>query len=543
MNSVGKHHPSVNGANHDSGQNGHEGQVSQIIAQIAQSGNSHKDLAGILLTYPEASEAAFHWSKVSGFFDCFKDNPSEGAIIEACVMLSDGVHPYTRRDIEQRLTHEARLDPKKARAVADMTEIDGCLNIGINKDNALDVAHGLIGLILEKPKNSKHFNFRPLADVLKWPDPEFLIFRLLVMGGTSLLTARHKSFKSFFALDMALCITRGRLWHGYEVQRGPVVYIAAEGATGLKQRAAAWLDHHRENIPENFFILDVPFRIHEPRHRKAFIEELGEIKPALIILDTLARCAVGLDENNAGDMGTFADAIGELARETGSHVMIVHHNNKGGEYRGSSALPAAVDTHLTMERQGETVRLKTEKQKDFEELPDLLFEQIVVPIPNTRGEKHSLVFRRLNTRAGGLGALTDIEQKTFDALRETYGDEIVTSAKWKRATFEEKGLAESTFGKARRGLMDKKAVVIIAGKEGGRGKDTAQYQVASEWLQNSPGGLIIESDEERSTLYGYSTDTIEDSSNPDALRSTPPLGVDSVEDRVCSVSGSEKEEI
>ncbi len=364
-------------------------------------------------------------------------------------------------------------------------EIAGHLPPNITGKNADEEATRIAKLIISKNRK-RRFHFAPLGEVLTRPDPEFLVHRLLIAGGTSLLTAKHASFKSFFALDIALCIATGRLWHGYEVRRGPVVYVAAEGATGLKLRAAAWLSHHNQDTPKDFIVLDVPFHIHESSQRADFIKDLGDLKPALIVLDTLARCAIGLDENNARDMGAFADSVGDLARETGTHILVVHHNNKGGEYRGSSAVPAAVDTHISMERRGDNVTLKTEKQKDGEELPTLIFEKIVVPIPYTKGEKHSLVFHRLNTRAGGRGAMSDIEQRTFDALLETYGSDEVSSTQWKRAAAEQKSMPESTFAKACRGLLEKKAVLMVAGEKGGKGNNAPRYQVAPEWAPASP---------------------------------------------------------
>jgi len=359
---------------------------------------------------------------------------------------------------------------------------------GVNSSNVFSETKRLAGLLTTSHK-TRRFTFSPLTEVLLRTDPVYLVHRLLVAGGTSLLTAKHASFKSFFALHIALSIALGKLWHGYEVKKGAVVYIAAEGAAGSKHRAAAWLAHHHQTPPENFYVVDIPTRIHEQNERAAFIEDMkamlrGEL-PALIVLDTLARCAIGLDENNAGDMGLFADAIGDLARETGAHVMVVHHNNRGGEYRGSSAVPAAVDTHLSIERRGDIVTLKIEKQKDDEELPELIFEKVVVPIPNTKGEKHSLVFNRLNTRSGGRGAMNDIEQKAFDALLDTYGNDIVSNAQWKRAADEQKQIPESTFAKACRGLLAKKAVLMVSGEKGGKGNNAPRYQVSPEWAPAS----------------------------------------------------------
>jgi hypothetical protein len=305
------------------------------------------------------------------------------------------------------------------------------------------------------------FQFQTLAQLRQQPAPQWLIHRLLVRGGTSLLTAKHASFKSFFALDMALCVATGTPWQGFEVARGPVIYVAAEGAHGLRKRADAWEAHHAREAGENFTVLDVPLRIHETGTRAAFVAEIAALAPVFIVLDTLARCAVGLDENNSGDMGIFSDALGDLARATGAHVLTVHHNNKAGDYRGSSALPAAVDTHLSLERNRDaetpTATLKTEKQKDFEELEPLTFEAREIAIPGARGEAHSLVFERLENTNGSQWRLGSIDQKALDELAGAFGEAGATSTQWWNVC-EGAGISKRAFYYAKTRLLEFNAV-------------------------------------------------------------------------------------
>jgi hypothetical protein len=300
------------------------------------------------------------------------------------------------------------------------------------------------------------FSFATLADVMTRPDPKFLIHRVLTLGGTSLLTAKHASFKSFIALDMALSVATGRAWHGFNVRRGSVVYVAAEGSTGIKKRARAWLDFHDEQTPDNFIVLDVPLQIADEATRAAFIAEVSALEPSLIILDTLARCAVGLEENSSKDMGAFADALGKLASATGAHVMTVHHNNKGGEYRGSTAVPAAVDTHLTLERKGDTVTLEMPKQKDADEIEPICFEKREVSIPGTRGQTHSIVFEKLDSSEGRGLSLSDDEQRILDALIETHSDDGAPSGEWHKCC--EPMPSRATFQRARKRLLELKFV-------------------------------------------------------------------------------------
>jgi hypothetical protein len=348
-----------------------------------------------------------------------------------------------------------------------------------------------------EPEKAPRFDFQTLTQLKARPAPQWLIHRLLTVGGTSLLTAKHASFKSFFALDMALSIACDVPFQGFEVRAGKTIYIAAEGAAGLTKRALAWQAHHQCDAGENFIVLDVPLKIHEAQTRAEFIGAIGAIAPTLIILDTLARCAVGLDENNSGDMGIFADAVGELAKATGAHVLTVHHNNKGGEYRGSTALPAAVDTHLSIERksEGETgvATLKTEKQKDFEELETLTFEARRVGIPDTGGESHSLVFEKTDTPTSDGPSLTSIENKVLAELCGAFGEEGATHSQWGNIC-QDVGISNRAFRYSKEKLA--RIGAVLCPEKGTRG---AKFTPCPDWAKsgqrgNCPDGCPDESD-------------------------------------------------
>jgi hypothetical protein len=87
-----------------------------------------------------------------------------------------------------------------------------------------------------------------------------------------------------------------------------------------------------------------------------------------VIVDTLARCAVGADENSARDMGIVVDSLTRVRDATpdGSGVVLaVHHSGKDGKTsRGSSALEAGVDTVYFTEARGSLVTASRTKRKD-----------------------------------------------------------------------------------------------------------------------------------------------------------------------------------
>jgi hypothetical protein len=310
------------------------------------------------------------------------------------------------------------------------------------------------------------FELLTLRELEARPSPDWLIPDVITCGKTSLMTAKHASFKSFMTLGMGLCVAGGLPWYGRGVARGAVVYVAAEGASGITKRARAWCIENACEMPRDFHVIDKPAQIHNEATRRAFVETIAAVSPVLIILDTLARCAVGMDENSARDMGEFADALGQLAEETGAHVMTVHHNNKGGEYRGSSAVPAAVDTHLSLERdgRGDTVVLKCEKQKDAEEFHPMTFSKAVIDW--NQGRDDSLVFRLEQSGGDAYGGLSNSDEKVLCELLEGYGETGATHSVWKRLCADA-GIAERTATRSIYALHKKEYVACPdAGKRG-----------------------------------------------------------------------------
>ena len=93
----------------------------------------------------------------------------------------------------------------------------------------------------------------------------------------------------------------------------------------------------------------------------------------LVILDILARCYGGNDENSSKDMGAFITCCAAIQQLTGTTVLVVHHSgeNVESEGRGSSLLPAALDAEYRVSRDGgdqQALVLTCSKMKDADKL-------------------------------------------------------------------------------------------------------------------------------------------------------------------------------
>lgn len=198
------------------------------------------------------------------------------------------------------------------------------------------------------------------------PNPEPLVTGLLNLNSEAWIIGPPGGFKSFVALDLACHVASGQRWQGHNVRQVPVVYMVAEGDGGMKLREQAWEQAYGD--PGNIVWLPEPVQAGRAEGWNVFIEACRRLQARFVVLDTQARVTVGLNENDARDMGVFIEAVRRLRAVTGACVLTVHHTGRnGGDARGSSALDGAQDTEIRVERpsaRAMSARITTDKQKD-----------------------------------------------------------------------------------------------------------------------------------------------------------------------------------
>lgn len=221
----------------------------------------------------------------------------------------------------------------------------------------------------------------------KMPAPTYLVEDLIVDGSAVALVSAPGVGKTFVGLDMSFCIATGQPWHGFTTRQGPVIYILAEGLGGLRQRVLAWRTDRKipDEIPAGVHFWDSAVQLAHFPDRMEFLHQLNAVpKPALIVVDTLARCFVGRDENAVQDMGLFVQGIDVLRQAAGCAILILHHQgHTPGRERGSTALRGAVDGLLFMEP-GATSELviRSQKQREGELLDPIVLKLRQVELPD-----------------------------------------------------------------------------------------------------------------------------------------------------------------
>ncbi len=201
-------------------------------------------------------------------------------------------------------------------------------------------------------------------------------------------------------LDVGLSIAAGKQrFFGYTiVKQGAVLYIAAEGAGVFQYRVRAWCSEHEVDplmIP--FWVIPMPVNLRDPSCQQELLAIIAETHPILIVVDTVARCTPGAEENSARDMGEVIAFCSTLQQPSNATFAFVHHPPKGdptGGGRGSGALFGAVDTEIRVATDGKAenaqgaraVEVTCAKQKDDLRPPPLKLVGRVVPVRDLQGQ-------------------------------------------------------------------------------------------------------------------------------------------------------------
>jgi hypothetical protein len=196
-------------------------------------------------------------------------------------------------------------------------------------------------------------------ELLSLPDMRWLIRGILPEAGLGMIYGASGSYKSFFALDMALKLA----------QQKNVVYVVAEGETGMKKRVLAWRKHNKIAGGNIRFVLGA-VNLFEQDELVFFKDTIAQYQPALVVVDTLQMCIGSANENDGRDMKIIIDGCKLLTRYVNTSVVMVHHTNKEGIYeRGSGVLRNSADTLIKIVREDDLARVSSEKTKDDKPFP------------------------------------------------------------------------------------------------------------------------------------------------------------------------------
>jgi AAA domain/Bifunctional DNA primase/polymerase, N-terminal len=215
-----------------------------------------------------------------------------------------------------------------------------------------------------KPK----FVVENALEFTSYPTASWLVKNVLPKADLAVLYGDSGSGKTFFALDIGAAVALGEEWRGHKVKQGRVVFIAAEGAGGFRNRLKAYAHQHQVDLAT------LPIGVIAAAPNMLDKTDALEVAKAiiaaggadLIILDTFAQVMPGANENSGEDVGKALAHCKGLNRATGALVLLVHHSGKDSSKgaRGWSGLRAAADVEIEVVRSEDARAATVTKLKD-----------------------------------------------------------------------------------------------------------------------------------------------------------------------------------
>jgi hypothetical protein len=144
------------------------------------------------------------------------------------------------------------------------------------------------------------------------------------------------------------------------------------------------------------------------------------MRPALIVIDTQARCTVGANENDNGEMGQVVAAADQLREASRACVLLIHHSGRNGEnMRGASAFDGAATSIIKVTKNEEYVEVQCDKQKDVEDAVFLKMQPVL----------ESCVLINRTASPAEENQLSKTEQRILDVMHDVFPAEAVSRAR------------------------------------------------------------------------------------------------------------------
>jgi len=295
------------------------------------------------------------------------------------------------------------------------------------------------------------------AELMEVPDPEFLIDAVAPRRGLGVLYGPSGACKTTLVAGLMIALATGRDWFGHRICRpGQSAYVATEDVAGFKVRLRAGKLAAGLSLADPIGVFTFPEQIdlRDASGVNRFIQFVrdADVSLELVVIDTYAGATPGASENSSEDT-TIAMAAAQQIRDALScAVLLVHHTNAGGtRERGHSSMRGAADVMISVTPVDDVVHVECSKQRNGAPFAPLRLK--LMPLPEGG------CVLRLAEDVLATSALTPIQEKVFNVLRENFAAQGATKTEWRAACHD---VAERSFHRAAK-ILGERGLVTAAG--------------------------------------------------------------------------------
>lgn len=241
---------------------------------------------------------------------------------------------------------------------------------------------------------------------------KWLIQEVIAEKSLSMMYGPPSVGKSFLIMDIAYSIAVGEPFadrHRCD-KRGKVLYVAAEGADGIRKRINVIRKTRDLGIgPDSTGYIkifagniDLVNKDIVNKFIKLVKQVMADDPPVCIIFDTLAANMVG-DENNSKDGAKVINNCNAIINRLDTSIILVHHTGKNAELgaRGWSGFKGAISSELVVSAHEDGVRsLHITKNKDGASGGEYAFK-----LDNVSTGVQVLKYKRIVNADGSLGVI------------------------------------------------------------------------------------------------------------------------------------------
>jgi 5S rRNA maturation endonuclease (ribonuclease M5) len=247
------------------------------------------------------------------------------------------------------------------------------------KDAADHIAagHGIADFVEVKPEPEPSIFWTP-EDFATDKVPDAVVDKTLHEGSITLLTGDSKAGKSYFSIQLAMCVATGESFMGMDCRKGPVIYLSLEMVAGLVRDRMEAISRdtgvRMPRINEEFFFYgpglgrSAAMNLLNGDGIDLLRRMVREAQPVLIVFDTFHKFTLsegGDPMDNHGMSKVFAALYAE-AQACGAAFLVLDHTAKGAQYHastsaiGAQSKGASSSTILKLTRDEGTYKLECE---------------------------------------------------------------------------------------------------------------------------------------------------------------------------------------